>query len=432
MEQTRAPSAFDAKASGQLSKPCKQRTVFDPFTDFVAFGLPVLLALAFVPTWWLIPPSVVPALPWFVLVVAVDVAHVWATLFRTYLDKRELLRRPSLYLSVPAVCFVSSFVVYRLGSPRLFWTCISYAAIYHFVKQDLGLLFLYIARNSGRVTKRQVDFERVTLYVGAGCPILLWHASPPDAFHWFRGGERFLFELPAPLLVPVQMLWLGTLLAYAFIELRRWRGGAPPNVGKLFVMATSWATWAFGTLCDHEVATLAALNLFHGVPFFVMVFQYCRRRWASLEPAGCADRLTVLLTRRWYVFLLFLVALAVLEELLWDALVFQDYLPERCRAWSAHAWGDEGSNEGTPPHGASSAGVCAWLWGPASETSAGGSPNSLPPPPPPPLRPKLFSLGRRSRRARWSSSCRSSRRTSGCPPAGCCAACRSGPASAAG
>ena len=66
--------------------------------------------------------------------------------------------------------------------------------------------------------------------------------------------------------------------------------------------------------------TLAFLNLFHGVPFFVMVFQYCNRRWAALEPAGCGDRLTVLLTRRWYVFVLVLCLVALVEELLWDAL----------------------------------------------------------------------------------------------------------------
>ena len=66
--------------------------------------------------------------------------------------------------------------------------------------------------------------------------------------------------------------------------------------------------------------TLAMLNLFHGVPFFVMIYQYCKRRWASLEPAGCGDRLTVLLTRHWYVFVTVLFLIALVEEILWDAL----------------------------------------------------------------------------------------------------------------
>ena len=184
--------------------PSKPRTVFTPAVDFVAFVVPVLLGIAFVPSQWLILPDKVPGWCWLFLVVAVDVAHVWATVFRTYLDKRELFRRPKLYLLVPVYCFVISFLIHYFGSSSLFWTAISYAAIYHFIKQDLGLLFLYIARNTGRVTKQQIDMEKWTLYTGAICPVLLWHARPPEAFHWFRANERFLFHLPEGLVLPVQ------------------------------------------------------------------------------------------------------------------------------------------------------------------------------------------------------------------------------------
>eukprot|EP00322_Chrysochromulina_rotalis_P009777 CAMPEP_0115866474 /NCGR_PEP_ID=MMETSP0287-20121206/20267_1 /TAXON_ID=412157 /ORGANISM="Chrysochromulina rotalis, Strain UIO044" /LENGTH=458 /DNA_ID=CAMNT_0003321041 /DNA_START=35 /DNA_END=1411 /DNA_ORIENTATION=- len=329
----------------------QQRFVFSPGVDFVAFGLPILVATAFAPSFWLMAPDEVPRWAWMFLVVAVDVAHVWATIFRTYLDQRELFRLPHLYLSVPIICFVVAFAICWLGSPRHFWTFISYAAIYHFIKQDLGLLFLYLSRNSDRVTKQQIDLERMTLYVGAACPILLWHAGPPDTFHWFRAGERFVFQLPAALVLPVKAVWLATLLTYVSLEVRRYRLGVTPNVGKLYVMGASWLTWMIGTLCDHEVATLAVLNLFHGIPFFVMIFQYCRRRWASLEPAGCGDRLTVLLTRRWYVFLSALFALALLEELLWDALVFQDYAPQLCQRWLGEASTEAGGS-----------GMCSRLW----------------------------------------------------------------------
>ena len=118
------------------------------------------------------------------------------------------------------------------------------------------------------------------------------------------------------------------------------------------------------------MVTLGFLNLFHGVPYMIMVGTYCRRRWAHLEPASCGDAFTRWLTRHWCAkrqrtpehrlpgpcagssappppvlalfalplrctFLLVLVALAVVEEMLWDALVFQDYLPSLCRNMTA-------------------------------------------------------------------------------------------------
>merc|ERR1711871_1217437 len=91
-------------------------------------------------------------------------------------------------------------------------------------------------------------------------------------------------------------------------------------------MAATWATWHIGT-GDGEVLTLAWLNLFHGIPFMVMVGVYCRKRWANLPPSACSDRVIIVLTRRWYLFVPFLFLLALVEDALWDALLWQDYMP---------------------------------------------------------------------------------------------------------
>ena len=89
--------------------------------------------------------------------------------------------------------------------------------------------------------------------MGALCPLLLWHAEPPEAFHWFRANERFVFTLPAACLPPIKALYVATALVYVSVEVAQWRRGEPPNVGKLYIMAASWLTWLVGTLCNHEV-----------------------------------------------------------------------------------------------------------------------------------------------------------------------------------
>ena len=72
-----------------------------------------------------------------------------------------------------------------------------------------------------------------------------------------------------------------------------------------------------------QVATLAFLNLFHGVPFIVLVGVYCRRRWADTQPRCVTDGFTRFLTRWWTLFIGALVALAAVEETLWDLLVWR-------------------------------------------------------------------------------------------------------------
>jgi len=283
----------------QLPARSAYTPLFSPRLDCLAFVAPIVVAFALIPTLWTIPTDSVPRWAWVPLVLCVDVAHVWATIFRTYLDRRELLRRPRLYMGVPVGVFAGAFALHHVGGSRCFWTANSYIAIHHFVKQDLGLLFLFIARFGQRLSKRQLQREKAALYLGALCPLLLWHAEPPNAFHWFRANERFVFTLPAACLPLVKALYVATALGYVATEAAQWHRGEPPNLGKLYIMTAAWVTWLVGTLCKHEVVTLAFLNLFHGVPYMIMVGTYCRRRWANLEPASCGDAFTRWLTRHW-------------------------------------------------------------------------------------------------------------------------------------
>src|SRR5436189_2467134 len=46
-----------------------------------------------------------PDWAWVPAVLLIDVAHVWSTVFRVYLDKDEMQRRPALYWLVPVIGF---------------------------------------------------------------------------------------------------------------------------------------------------------------------------------------------------------------------------------------------------------------------------------------------------------------------------------------
>ncbi len=88
----------------------------------------------------------VPAWAWIATVVFVDVAHVWATAYRVYLDPDEMRRRPALYLGLPLAAYAAGVALYSAGSASLFWRVLAYVAVLHFVRQQYGWVALYRRR----------------------------------------------------------------------------------------------------------------------------------------------------------------------------------------------------------------------------------------------------------------------------------------------
>src|SRR5574341_1169858 len=66
-----------------------------------------------------------PAWTWVATVVFVDVAHVWATAYRVYLDPEERARRPGLYLGIPVAAYLVGVLLYEHSS-ALFWRVLAY------------------------------------------------------------------------------------------------------------------------------------------------------------------------------------------------------------------------------------------------------------------------------------------------------------------
>ena len=79
-----------------------------------------------------------PGWAWVPAILLIDVAHVYATGFRVYFDRRELARRPVLYFGVPVLSFVGCAGLFTLGS-HVFWRVLAYLAVFHFVRQAVRL-----------------------------------------------------------------------------------------------------------------------------------------------------------------------------------------------------------------------------------------------------------------------------------------------------
>ena len=51
---------------------------------------------------------------WLFLIVFIDVAHVYSTLFKTYFVKSEFQRRKKLYIGLPIICFLIGLFLFGL------------------------------------------------------------------------------------------------------------------------------------------------------------------------------------------------------------------------------------------------------------------------------------------------------------------------------
>jgi hypothetical protein len=255
---------------------------------------------------------------WVPAVLLVDVAHVYATAFRVYLDTAELKRRPWLYGMVPVAGYAVGLALYSEGE-ALFWRALAYLAVFHFVRQQYGWVALYRARarESGSLG-RWID--GAAIYLATIYPLLWWHGHLPREFWWFL--EDDFASLPAVLPALVAPLYWLALAAYAARSLHRWLARGEVNPGKDIVVATTAVCWYAGIVAFNSDYAFTVTNvLIHGIPYLALVWWYARSR------AAAAGSLYRFLTRSPLLFLASLWVLAYAEELLWDRGLWRE------RAW---------------------------------------------------------------------------------------------------
>jgi hypothetical protein len=320
------PSSPGSAAPG--SSPWAQggRWLVSPRFDVGMLALPMLAALASLVTLRAGWQGALPLWAFLLVVVSFDVTHVWATVYVTYLDREVWRERRLLLVLTPLVSLAVSYRVHE-RSPTLFWSLLAYVAIYHFVQQQWGFVALYKAR-AGEKGRLDYYLDRWTLWVGALGPVLLWHASPKRQFDWFHAGESFIFRLDAALSGEIVFVMALFGAAWCARQAQLVAAGGRLNLGKTLWMVCSWTSWLVGIGASvHPFVSAAFLNLFHGPQFIALVWFRARRRFER-RPEATSPRLAQLfLGRRWLAFYGLLLAVAVVEELLWDGAVWQVYLP---------------------------------------------------------------------------------------------------------
>lgn len=250
-------------------------------------------------------------------VLAVDVAHVHTTLFRTYFDPEERARRRALYVLLPIGIYVAG-VLLHARSATLFWRVLAYVAVFHFIRQQIGWVSIYRARAGERDRAGRL-LDHALVYAATLYPIAYWHARFPRSFHWFMDDDFVPWPALASALPALAVVYTSLFVVYTLREAWLHRARGFTSWGKHLVVISTAALWYIGIVATDDDFTFTVTNVLgHGVPYAVLLWMYTKAR-AKERPAGLVARVA---GAGWIGFVAVVLVIAFAEEALWDRLVW--------------------------------------------------------------------------------------------------------------
>ncbi|MEM7107071.1 MAG: hypothetical protein AAF519_02510 [Bacteroidota bacterium] len=302
--------------------------LFNKHTDIWLLGSPVWicwLVCFLVPATW--HQHDIPLWFWVVIIIGIDVSHVWSTIFRTYLDKDEFQRHKTLLVLAPFIA-VTVFFVAAVISIHTFWTILAYLALYHFIKQQYGFMRLYQARYGKVDVKKRVS-DKSAIYLGMLYPVLYWHLNTRREFSWFVDGDFFNLSELTDSLAPVisyfnpigTSLYLAVLAYWLIQEIylhQKHRLSFP--FGKVLWVITTAFNWFLGIVYFNSDFAFSLTNVVaHGIPYMALMFFYVERKKQAVQ------RIPIGKIAIHVAFMLMVVLMLALgEEYLWDMLVYRE------------------------------------------------------------------------------------------------------------
>lgn len=304
-----------------LSKQ-KQPWLGRPLFDGLYILLPGYLALLIV---FLLPDKYkttaeVPLIGWVVLILLIDVAHVYSTLFRTYWDKQRFSANKVLYIAVPILCYVVGVLLYSIDG-LVFWRVLAYLAVFHFIRQQYGFMRLYSRFEQKGTFSRVID--TVTIYAATLYPIMYWHCTPDRNFNWFVEGD-FLIANAGILKTVASYIYLIILTSYIIKEVTVILKEGRVNIPKNLVVISTVATWYLGIVFFNGDMAFTLLNVVaHGIPYMALIWLFNKK-----EQKTTTDTSRSFIGTYKYSLLFFLVSIALfayIEEGIWDGMIWHEH-----------------------------------------------------------------------------------------------------------
>ncbi|MCC7297540.1 MAG: hypothetical protein IT244_04340, partial [Bacteroidia bacterium] len=152
-----------------MKQPYLQNAWFDNLWITLPGFICTLIVLLFLPAFE--HSNEITDTQWVLLVLMVDVSHVYASLYRTYFDRSASKQFHSKFIFIPLFCFLLAFLTWQIGGPVVFWRTLAYIAVFHFIRQQYGLLKLYSRplkdQLAGQIKSKFFDYLDATMIYSA-------------------------------------------------------------------------------------------------------------------------------------------------------------------------------------------------------------------------------------------------------------------------
>lgn len=257
---------------------------------------------------------------WIFLVLLVDVGHVYSTIFRTYLDKVQWQMHKREMIAIPIVSFLVAVLLYQI-SFDFFWRIIAYAAVFHFIRQQYGLMKVYDRHNTDTNDKL---VNAITIYASTIYPLIYWHCYGPFEFNWFTAND-FLFFKNLLLETIAKPLYISILCIYIFKTIYKFVQQKIINIPVLLIVSGTALSWYFGIVYFKSDLTFTLLNVVsHGIPYIALIWIFGKKQ--SSNHQNQYPFYHYFFTKYSLPLFLFIpIIFGFIEEGFWDSLVWKEH-----------------------------------------------------------------------------------------------------------
>lgn len=255
---------------------------------------------------------------WLILIVFIDVAHVYATLFKTYFVREEFKKRKKLLIALPMGCFIVGIILFSLGSV-VFWSVLAYIAVFHFIRQQYGFMRLYSRKEVK--TNWTVAIDDIIIYTATVYPMLYWFFSSPREFNWFTEKDFIRFENQLVLGI---LGWIYGLIVVFYIVRTIYKSIKERyfNIPKNTIITGTFLSWYCGIVYFNNDLVFTLLNVVsHGIPYIALIYLNEIDKKSELD-LGILNYVKGV--GGFFVFISFLLMIAFFEECVWEVFVWNE------------------------------------------------------------------------------------------------------------
>lgn len=307
----------------------KQAWIHSPLIDLVFIIGPAFLITSLVLLFGntLNKITEMPLWFWVVFIIGIDVAHVYSTLFRSYLNQQEFEKRKTLFTLVPLGCWLLGVLLYSFGE-LVFWRALAYLAVFHFVRQQYGFMAIY-SKNEQAAFKRFAWLDSAVISLCMLYPLAYWHTHLPRNFSWFVSGD-FVSLKAIPLDTIALSVFVLAALAYGVKEIVLGFKYAHFNLPKNLLILSTAFSWIIGIMFFNNDLVFTATNVVsHGIPYIALIWLVGRHQAKHQDETFLFSKVSyksAFAILALPVFILFLWLIAYLEEGVWAGFVWHEHL----------------------------------------------------------------------------------------------------------